>query len=80
MGYCGSYGSRYRSYVKPNLRPYTQPASAEGSTSGLHHDYHDNIYVLLRGHKTFRLYSPADAPRCVQPSCGKAASASLFNA
>jgi hypothetical protein len=29
-----------------------------GSSSGLHHDYHDNIYVLLRGQKRFRLYSP----------------------
>lgn len=32
-----------------------------GSTSGLHHDYHDNLYVLLAGKKQFRLYSPADA-------------------
>lgn len=25
-----------------------------GSSSGLHHDFHDNLYVLLRGKKTFR--------------------------
>jgi hypothetical protein len=31
-----------------------------GSSSGLHHDYHDNLYILLRGKKRFRLYSPAD--------------------
>ncbi|CRG96270.1 cupin-like protein, putative [Plasmodium gallinaceum] len=24
----------------------------------LHHDYHDNIYVLLKGKKIFRIYSP----------------------
>ncbi|GAW80990.1 cupin-like protein [Plasmodium gonderi] len=24
----------------------------------LHHDYHDNIYVLLKGRKVFRIYSP----------------------
>lgn len=24
------------------------------SSSGLHHDFHDNLYVLLRGKKTFR--------------------------
>lgn len=48
-----------------NPPPTNQPTSAAGSTSGLHHDYHDNLYVLLRGLKTFRLYSPADAPRCV---------------
>ena len=35
--------------------------SAGGSSSGLHHDFHDNLYVLLRGRKRFRLYSPADA-------------------
>jgi hypothetical protein len=34
----------------------TTPAS-----SGLHHDFHDNLYVLLRGAKHFRLFSPADA-------------------
>ena len=35
--------------------------SSDGSSSGLHHDYHDNIYVLVRGRKRFRLFSPADA-------------------
>lgn len=30
-----------------------------GSSSGLHHDFHDNMYVLLRGSKRFRLYSPS---------------------
>lgn len=34
-----------------------------GSSTGLHHDYHDNLYVLLRGKKRFRLYSPADTER-----------------
>jgi uncharacterized protein (DUF4415 family) len=34
-----------------------------GSSTGLHHDYHDNLYILLRGRKRFRLYSPADAER-----------------
>lgn len=45
---------------RPTDRPHH---SAQGSTSGLHHDFHDNLYVLLRGAKTFRLFSPADAPR-----------------
>lgn len=35
----------------------------EGSSSGLHHDYHDNLYVLLRGRKRFRLHSPNDASK-----------------
>ncbi|CAM9799805.1 unnamed protein product, partial [Choristocarpus tenellus] len=28
--------------------------SKEGSSSGLHHDFHDNLYILLRGRKMFR--------------------------
>lgn len=35
--------------------------AGQNSSSGLHHDYHDNLYLLLRGRKRFRLYSPADA-------------------
>ena len=31
------------------------------TSSGLHHDYHDNLYCLLRGKKRFRLFSPVDA-------------------
>lgn len=34
-----------------------------GSSTGLHHDYHDNVYILLRGRKRFRLYPPSDAQR-----------------
>ena len=33
-----------------------------GSSTGLHHDFHDNLYVLLRGKKVFRLFAPSDAP------------------
>ena len=36
----------------------------EGASSGLHHDYHDNFYLLLRGRKRFRLLSPDCAPNC----------------
>mmetsp|Transcript_5580 Transcript_5580/g.9957 ORF Transcript_5580/g.9957 Transcript_5580/m.9957 type:complete len:419 (+) Transcript_5580:387-1643(+) len=36
--------------------------SKDGSSSGLHHDYHDNFYILLQGRKQFRLYSPDTAP------------------
>ncbi|KAI0697771.1 Clavaminate synthase-like protein [Cytidiella melzeri] len=34
--------------------------STEGSTSGLHHDFHDNLYCLLRGRKRFVLYPPSE--------------------
>lgn len=30
------------------------------SSSGLHHDFHDNFYFLHQGRKTFRLYRPQD--------------------
>ena len=33
-----------------------------GASSGLHHDFHDNLYILLRGRKRFRLYPPSEAP------------------
>ena len=29
-----------------------------GTSSGLHHDFHDNFYILLHGTKSFRLFSP----------------------
>ena len=35
--------------------------SSINSTSGLHHDYHDNLYILLRGTKKFILYNYCDA-------------------
>ncbi|KAL7483717.1 hypothetical protein ACHAW6_009355 [Cyclotella cf. meneghiniana] len=35
--------------------------SQDGSSSGLHHDYHDNLYIVLAGRKRFRLFSPIDA-------------------
>jgi hypothetical protein len=36
-------------------------SSLSGSSSGLHHDYQDNFYLLLQGKKQFRLYSPDTA-------------------
>jgi len=33
----------------------------EWVTSGLHHDYHDNMYIVLRGRKKFLLFSPKEA-------------------
>jgi Cupin-like domain len=32
--------------------------STKGTSSGLHHDYHDNLYCLIRGTKVIRLASP----------------------
>jgi hypothetical protein len=37
--------------------------SRHGASSGLHHDYHDNLYVLLKGRKRFQLFAPGEAPR-----------------
>ncbi|KNC54851.1 JmjC domain-containing protein 4 [Thecamonas trahens ATCC 50062] len=36
-------------------------SSASGSSSGLHHDFHDNIYVLAAGRKRFTLFDPSAA-------------------
>ena len=38
-------------------------SSVDGVSSGLHHDYHDNFYVLLRGRKRFRLFPPSEVGR-----------------
>ena len=35
--------------------------SQSGSSSGLHHDFHDNIYILLRGKKKVTLYPPSES-------------------
>jgi len=32
-----------------------------GSKTGLHHDYHDNIYVLVSGKKEFIIGCPVEA-------------------
>jgi len=39
-----------------------------GASTGLHHDFHDNLYVLLRGCKRFRLFPPSSAPDMYLPS------------
>lgn len=31
------------------------------TSSGLHHDFHDNLYILLRGEKQITLFSPEEA-------------------
>eukprot|EP00903_Cladosiphon_okamuranus_P005482 g5466.t2 len=49
--------------VPQNVNLWMGHTKSGGSSSGLHHDFHDNLYVLLRGKKTFRLFSPADAHR-----------------
>ena len=45
-----------------NLIPYQINAwigcSEDGSSSGYHHDFHDNFYMLLAGEKQFRIASP----------------------
>ena len=57
--------------LRPPLLPSLVPQSVNlwlgraaggaGASSGLHHDFHDNLYCLLRGRKSFRLFPPSDA-------------------
>ena len=37
--------------------------SRDGASSGLHHDWHDNLYALLRGRKRFDLYAPSESAK-----------------
>ena len=58
----------------------TLARDAHGTSSGLHHDFHDNMYVLLRGRKRFRLYSPADAASmCTAGAISRVHSNGLIN-
>lgn len=36
-------------------------SSKIATSSGLHHDFHDNLYILLRGEKRITLFSPDEA-------------------
>jgi len=50
--------------VPQNINMWMGNASQRhGTSSGLHHDYHDNFYIMVRGRKRFRLYNPADADK-----------------
>ncbi|CCG82231.1 JmjC domain-containing protein 4 [Taphrina deformans PYCC 5710] len=33
--------------------------SSDGTSSGLHHDFHDNFYILLAGKKRFHIFPPS---------------------
>nr|CDI54433.1 jmj4 protein [Melanopsichium pennsylvanicum 4] len=41
--------------------------SKQGKSSGLHHDFHDNLYILLSGYKRFLLFPPS-AHRYLHPT------------
>jgi hypothetical protein len=34
----------------------------KGTSSGLHHDFHDNFYFVINGRKKFSIFPPSDAP------------------
>lgn len=45
--------------IPQNINLWIGNSSNEaGTSSGLHHDYHDNLYIVVKGRKRFRLYSP----------------------
>ncbi|KAL3929144.1 MAG: hypothetical protein SGBAC_012338 [Bacillariaceae sp.] len=57
--------------LRPNLMGNLVPQNinvwmgnnSDGASSGLHHDYHDNLYLVLKGKKRFRLFSPIDTEK-----------------
>jgi hypothetical protein len=44
--------------VLQNANIWMGRSNKTATSSGLHHDFHDNLYVLLRGRKHFTLYPP----------------------
>lgn len=59
---CNLWVGKTKTAAKDNNDNDNNPSVATGVSSGLHHDYHDNFYLLLRGRKRFRLFSPDCAP------------------
>jgi hypothetical protein len=41
----------------------------DNTKSRLHHDYHDNLYIVIKGKKIIKLYSPADADNLYTRGC-----------
>lgn len=56
-------------YSEPSLTPLnladlvSKYIPGGGSSSGLHHDHSDNLYILVSGTKRFTLFSPYDADK-----------------
>ena len=38
-------------------------STSEGVSSGLHHDFADNLYIVLKGQKAFTIFPPSDADK-----------------
>lgn len=51
------------SLVPADINLWMGRSGGAPTSSGLHHDYHDNVYVLARGEKRFKVFSPLDAER-----------------
>lgn len=54
--------------VPSNINVWIGQAKS-GSSSNLHHDFHDNLYVLLEGRKRFTLSPPSNAPNMYLHGC-----------
>lgn len=56
-------------YSRPSQKPHnlgdlsSKYIPGNGSSSGLHHDHADNLYILVSGSKRFTLFSPYDADK-----------------
>lgn len=50
--------SLFKTLIPSNINLWYGQTAAS-STSGLHHDYHDNLYIMLKGQKRITLFSPA---------------------
>lgn len=44
--------------IPVNYNLWLGTAATKQTNSGLHHDYHDNLYILLEGHKKFVVFPP----------------------
>lgn len=63
---CGATSAEtpdFDNLTEESLGKYLPPTKNGGSSSGLHHDHADNLYILIQGIKRFTLFSPADAQK-----------------
>ncbi|KAJ3202788.1 hypothetical protein HK099_001745, partial [Clydaea vesicula] len=51
----------FSTLIPQQINLWMGSSSREGSSSGLHHDFADNLYFLVKGTKKFTIFSPLDA-------------------
>ena len=68
--WCGRSGPSTPRAPAPSSPSSPSPPPPSSTSSGLHHDFHDNLYAVVGGTKRFTLFPPAAVPE-MRPSGGR---------